>query len=219
MTVSATDRLVTENMGLVAMVARRFVGRGTDFEDLLQIGSLGLIKAAKNFDATRNLKFSTYAVAKIVGELKTYFRDNGSIKVSRTLKERATKVRQTEERLFHTLGREATVREIADSMQLRPEDVVECLELKDQVISLDRECEAGGSLADLVGEDTQEKDLDHIILHQALERLEGRERQLIVLRYFLDRTQSETAVSLGISQVSVSRLEKNILKKLGKMIS
>lgn len=217
--VSQVDRLVEENMGLVAMVVRRYVGRGTDYEDLLQIGAVGLVKAAQKFDVSRNLKFSTYAVSKIIGELKTYFRDNGAVKISRSLKEQSYKVKKARERLVHTLGREPTVSEIADETGFGPEEIVECLEIKENVLSLDKESEEGGSLFDMIGEETEEKDLLRITVHQALDKLEVRERRIIVMRYFLDRTQAEIAESLGISQVSVSRQEKNILKKLAKMIS
>ena len=219
MTASQVDRLVEENMGLVAMVVRRYVGRGTDYEDLLQIGAVGLVKAAQKFDVSRNLKFSTYAVSKIVGELKTYFRDNGAVKISRSLKEQSYKVKKARERLVHTLQREPTVSEIAQETGFAPEEIVECLEIKENVLSLDKESEEGGSLFDMIGEETEEKDLLRITVHQALDKLEVRERRIIVMRYFLDRTQAEIAESLGISPVSVSRQEKNILKKLAKMIS
>ena len=219
MTISQSDRLVEENMGLVAMVARRYIGRGTEYEDLIQIGSVGLVKAAQKFDASRNLKFSTYAVSKIIGELKTYFRDNGTIKISRALKERSIKVKRVQNDLLSKLGREATVYEIASELKMDAEEVIECLELKDLVLSLDKEAQEGGCLFDLLGEDHQERDLTRITLHQALDQLDDKERAIIVLRYFLDQTQSEVAERLGISQVSVSRLEKNILKKLSKMIS
>ena len=219
MIASQVDRLVEENMGLVAMVARRYVGRGTDYEDLIQIGAVGLVKAAKRFDESRNLKFSTYAVSKIVGELKTYFRDNGSVKISRSLKERLFKVRKTQEKLLILLGREPSISEIAQELSLSVEEVIECVEIKETTLSLDKESEEGGCLFDLIGEGTEDRNLLRITLHQALEKLDSRERQIIVMRYFLDRTQLEIANLLEITQVSVSRQEKNILKKLAKMIS
>ena len=215
----AADRLVEENMGLVIMIARRYDGRGVDFEDLVQIGSVGLVKAAKRFDPNRNLKFSTYAVSKIVGEIKTYFRDNGSVKISRTLKERSFKVNRIREQLYLQLQREPSIGEIAECVGLCPEEISECLESQSSVLSLDCEMESGGYFSDMIGEDFGDENIMKFTVRQALDCLQGAERELIIMRYFLDLTQSETAARLGISQVSVSRQEKNILKKLLKMIS
>ena len=219
MTTSKTDKLVTENMGLVNMVVRRYVGYGTDYEDLFQIGAVGLIKAAKNFDESRNLKFSTYAVGKIIGEIKTYFRDNGSVKISRSIKEQKLKINRAREILVHKLGREPTVSEIGEQTGLSPETIAECMEIQENLLSLDKETAENGELYNIVGEDKEMQNLDRIALTQALEQLTVKERKIIVLRYFLDKTQTEIAELLGISQVSVSRQEKNILKKLAKMIS
>lgn len=213
------DKLVEENMGLVHMVVRRYVGHGTDYEDLFQIGALGLVKAAKNFKPEKNLKFSTYAVSKITGELKTYFRDNGAIKISRSRKEQLLKIKRTRLSLYEKLGREPTIGEISEQTDISPEDIIECLEIKENILSLDKESEEGGSLYDALGEDTGEREMSRIMLHQALEKLEPKERQIIVMRFFLDKTQAQIAAALDTTQVSVSRLEKNILKKLSKMIS
>ena len=213
------DKLVEENMGLVHMVVRRYIGHGTDYEDLFQIGAMGLVKAAQNFKPERNLKFSTYAVSKITGELKTYFRDNGAIKIARSRKEQLLKIKRTRLALYEKLGREPTVGEISELTDISPEDIVECLEIKENILSLDKESEEGGSLYDALGEDTGEREMSRIMLHQALEKLEPKERQIIVMRFFLDKTQAQIAAVLGTTQVSVSRLEKNILKKLSKMIS
>ncbi len=219
MTATEVDKLVTENMGLVNMVVRRYMGHGTEYEDLFQIGAMGLVKAAKNFDASKNLKFSTYAVSKIVGELKTYFRDNGAVKIARSKKEQLFKIKRARTALIEENGREPTVSEIAEKTDILPEDIVECLEIKENVLSLDKESEEGGRLYDAIGEDTQERDLLRIMLHEAMDKLLPIERQIIVMRYFLDRTQTSVADELGITQVQVSRMEKNILKKLSKMIS
>ncbi len=219
MIVSTVDRLVEENMGLVSMVAKRYMGHGTDYEDLFQIGALGLVKAAKRFDHSKNLKFSTYAVALIAGEIKTYFRDNGAVKISRGIKEKILKVKRAHDQLLTSLGRGPTVEEISAVTDLCVEDIIECLEIKESVLSLDKESEEGGSLHDMLGVNNEESALWRITVRQALEKLESRERQVIVMRYFMDKTQSEVARALNITQVSVSRMEKNILKKLAKMIS
>lgn len=219
MTAVEVDKLVNENMGLVSMVIRRYVGHGTEYDDLFQIGAVGLVKAAKNFDPSKNLKFSTYAVSKIVGELKTYFRDNGAVKISRSKKEQLLKIKKARVVLVDALGREPVVSELAEKTGLLVEDIVECLEINENVLSLDMESEQGGSLYDALGEDTQENDLLRIMLHQAMDKLTATERKVIVMRYFLDNTQTVIAKQLGITQVQVSRMEKNILKKLSKMIS
>lgn len=219
MTATEVDKLVTENMGLVSMVVRRYIGHGTEYDDLFQIGAVGLVKAAKNFDASKNLKFSTYAVSKIVGELKTYFRDNGAVKIARSKKEQLFKIKRARTVLIELYGREPTVSEIAEKTEILPEEIIECLEIKENVLSLDKESEEGGSLYDALGEDTQENDLLRIMLHEAMDKLSALERQIIIMRYFLDQTQTSIAQKLGITQVQVSRMEKNILKKLSKMIS
>ncbi len=219
MTTTEIDKLVTDNLGLVSMVVRRYVGHGTEYDDLFQIGAVGLVKAAKNFDPSKNLKFSTYAVSKIIGELKTYFRDNGAVKIARSRKEQLLKIKKARQSLMKEYAREPTVSEISKVTQISAEDIVECLEINENVLSLDKESEQGGSLYDALGEDTQENDLSRIMLHQAMDKLTVTERQIIVMRYFLDQTQSVIATSLGITQVQVSRMEKNILKKLLKMIS
>ena len=219
MTATEVDKLVTENMGLVSMVVRRYMGHGTEYEDLFQIGAVGLVKAAKNFDASKNLKFSTYAVSKIVGELKTYFRDNGAVKIARSKKEQLFKIKRARTALEEAYGREPTISEIAEQTDISIEDIIECLEIKENVLSLDKESEEGGSLYDALGEDNQEYDLMRIMLREAVDKLEPMDRQIIVMRYFLDRTQTSVADALGITQVQVSRMEKNILKKLSKMIS
>lgn len=219
MTTTEIDKLVTENMGLVSMVVKRYIGHGTEYDDLFQIGAVGLVKAAKNFDPSKNLRFSTYAVSKIVGELKTYFRDSGAVKIARSRKEQLLKIKKARQALMKEFSREPTVSEISAVTNISPEDIAVCLEINENVLSLDMESEQGGSLYDALGEDTQENDLLRIMLHQAMDKLAPVERKIIVMRYFLDNTQSVIAARLGITQVQVSRMEKNILKKLSKMIS
>lgn len=206
------DKLVTENMGLINMALKRYLGFGVDYEDLFQIGAIGLIKAAKAFDVSKNLKFSTYAVAKIIGEIKTYLRDNGEIKVPRSVKEQKFKIERTHNELTKELGREPKISEISERCGIAPEDIVYALDATQSTVSLDIPADEGGIT---VGTElNEEKLLDKVMISQLLQTLEVDERKLIVLRYFADKTQSEISKELNLSQVAVSRLEKKVLKKL-----
>ena len=206
------NRLITENMGLINMVVKRYLRFGVDYVDLFQIGSVGLIKAAKAFDVSKNLQFSTYAVAKITGEIKTYLRDNGEIKVPRSVKEQKFKIERTHRELVRELGREPKISEIAERCSLTPEEIVYALDATRATISLDIPADEGGIT---VGADTdEEKTLDRVMIAELLSILDVDERRLITLRYFADKTQTEISKELGLSQVAVSRLEKKVLKKL-----
>ena len=221
---TARDKLVTDNMGLVWSIVRRFGGRGYEMEDLFQIGSIGLMKAIDKFEIAFDVKFSTYAVPMITGEIKRFLRDDGPIRISRTLKENGWKVKQAAQKLAHSLGRDPSLEEIAAETGMEREDVVLAMEAGVEVESiyktvyqsdgneiqlLDKVAAGGGSG---VWED-EEKDrlLNHMLLEQLLEELPEADRDLIRMRYFEDMTQSEVAKNLGISQVQVSRLEKKIL--------
>lgn len=216
----ARDTLFEENMGLVYSVARRFLGRGVDMEDLFQIGSIGLLKAADKFDTSFQVRFSTYAVPMIAGEIKRYLRDDGILKVSRSLKENNYKIYQERESLERTLGREPTLAELSQAMQLPMEELVLTMEAGSEVESLHKTIYQGEgneiSLMDKLPEkeNQQEALLDKLLLEEILGTLEPRERKLIYMRYFLDMTQTQIAQRLKISQVQVSRMEKRILKKL-----
>lgn len=211
------DKLVTENMGLINMALKRYLGFGVDYEDLFQIGAIGLIKAAKAFDTSKNLKFSTYAVAKIVGEIKTYLRDNGEIKVSRSVKEQKFKIERTHSELVKELGREPKISEISERCGIAPEDIIYALDATQSTVSLDIPADEGGIT---VGTDSsEERVLDRVMITDLLKTLNAEERKLIVLRYFADKTQSEISKELDMSQVAVSRLEKKILKKLKEKAS
>ncbi len=206
------DRLITDNMGLINMAIKRFVGFGVDYEDLFQIGSVGLIKAARAYDSGKNVRFSTYAVAKIIGEVKSYLRDNGQIKVSRGVKENKLKIERAHSQLIFELGREPRLSEIAKRCSISPEDAVFALDATRAALSLDLPPEEGGVT---VGDNEQERHaLDRVLVSQLLGQLEPDERRLIVLRYFCDKTQTEVSKEMGLSQVAVSRLEKKVLKKL-----
>lgn len=216
----ARDRLVSENLGLVWSIVRRFANRGYDMEDLFQIGSIGLLKAIDKFDTSYEVKLSTYAVPMITGEIKRFLRDDGMVKVSRTLKENGWKVKQAAQNLSHDLGRDATLEEIAAATELSKEDIVMALEANVEVESIYKSIyQSDGNeiyLVDKIPEkkDDNEKLLNHMLLEQLLETLEEQERELIKMRYFQDKTQVQVAKELGISQVQVSRLEKKILFRM-----
>ena len=238
---NAREVLIENNLGLVRHIVKRFAGRGHELEDLFQIGVIGLIKAIDKFDLTLGLKFSTYAVPMITGEIKRFLRDDGPVKVSRTIKENALKVRLARQRLQASEGREPTVQEIAGETGLAMEDVVLAMEASTEVESIyaavyqddgsevylvDKVVRGGsGSLGSSAvggcdGEDAEkEKLLNHMLLAQLLDTLEPRDRELICMRYFRNMTQTEIASSLGVSQIQVSRMEKKILRSLREKIT
>lgn len=213
--------LIEQNLGLVHHIVKRFLGRGYEAEDLFQIGVIGLIKAIDKFDTSFEVKFSTYAVPLIAGEIKRFIRDDGLVKVSRTLKENGIKVKYARERLGMQLNREPTVEEVAGESALTTEEVVLAMEANVQVESIyqsvyqndGNEIFMVDQLADK-GKDEQEKLLNHLVVKQLIGGLPEKEQKIIVLRYFQDKTQTEVAKILGISQVQVSRLEKRILLAL-----
>ncbi|MGC4020100.1 MAG: RNA polymerase sporulation sigma factor SigF [Muricomes sp.] len=219
----AREQLVEENVGLVWCVVKRFYGRGTEAEDLFQIGSIGLLKAIDKFDLSYEVKFSTYAVPMISGEIKRFLRDDGMIKVSRSLKELSYKTFQAREELTAKLGREPTLDELAETMGVDREEIVQAMEAGGEVDSLYKPIhQKEGNEIRLVDkleekERKEEKILDHMLLAQLLESLNKEERQLIYLRYFADETQSQVGKRMGISQVQVSRMEKRIIENLRKL--
>lgn len=215
----AQEILVSHNLGLVRSMINRFANRGHEKEDLFQLGCIGLIKAIKKFDSSYDVKFSTYAVPMIVGEIKRFLRDDGIIKVSRNLKQTATKVKMAKEKLFKELGREATLQEIADDLNIEREEIVMALdsnaypEYLYDVIHHDDGLPI--YLMDKISNDQDSNDtnlINRLLLQDILAKLEPRERQIILLRYFKDKTQTEIAKTLGISQVQVSRIEKRVLQ-------
>lgn len=225
----AREQLVKENMGLVWSIVRRFSGRGTDNEDLFQIGAMGLIKAIDKFDTSFEVKFSTYAVPMITGEIKRFLRDDGLVKVSRTLKENCWKIKKASEQFRQQKGREPTLEEISELTGLLREEIVQALDSSVEVDSIDRTVQQNdGSeicLLDRIdsqkqregrhGQDSEKEQLlDRVVLEQLLMELPDTERKLIIMRYLQERTQTEVAGILGISQVQVSRLEKKILKRM-----
>lgn len=220
----ARDKVYEENIGLIYSVVKRFAGRGVEVEDLFQIGSIGLLKAVDKFDTSFEVKFSTYAVPMIIGEIRRYLRDTGIIKVSRSLKESQYRVFKIREDLEKKLGREPSVTELAEAAEISLEELNMVLEAGAEVESLHKTIYQGEgteiSLLDKIPEkeNRQEKLLDKVLLEELLGRLETEERKLIYMRYFQDMTQTEIARQLHISQVQVSRMEKRILKKLKKLL-
>ena len=216
----ACARLIEENAGLIWSIVRRFAGRGYEMEDLFQIGTIGLLKAIDKFDLSFEVKFSTYAVPLISGEIKRFLRDDGMIKVSRSLKELSYKAYQTQERLGKELGREPSVAEIAEDLKVAPEELTMAMDACTDVESLHRPvCKKEGqemSLMEKVGQAdaAEERVVDHLLLKELLKNLDKDERKLIYLRYFSEKTQTQVGKELGISQVQVSRMEKKILKNL-----
>lgn len=216
----ARDRLVLDNVGLIWSIVRRFGGRGYELEDLFQIGSIGLMKAIDKFDLSFDVKFSTYAVPMITGEIKRFLRDDGMIKVSRSIKEMGAKVKNTREVLSFSLGRDPTIEEIASQIGASREEVAASIEAGAEVESLyktvNRNDEASIYLIDKLEEENMEQEqmLNRMVLKELLSSLENKEREIIIRRYFYNQTQSQIAQQLNISQVQVSRLEKKILKQM-----
>lgn len=219
----AKQTLVEENAGLIWSVVRRFYGRGVEMEDLYQIGAIGLLKCIEKFDFSFDVKFSTYAVPMIIGEIRRFLRDDGAIKVSRGLKELAARAKGMQEKIQQETNREITMQELAAALGVEVEELVLALEARREVESLNAPISSGQ-------EDTQVQDkladkeegehlMNRLCLMEAMEGLEEKSREIILLRYYKDCTQMEVAKKLGISQVQVSRIEKKILLQMRKRLS
>jgi len=214
----ACQTLINENMGLIWSVVKRFTGRGYENEDLFQVGSIGLIKCIKKFNSDFGVKFSTYAVPMIIGEIKRFIRDDGMIKVSRPLKEIAIKAKYMQDSILKKTGDSPTVNELAAALDIDVDELIMALDANKEVESLySTVYQNDGSpiyLMDKVdkGDDSYENMLDKIVIDDIIEHLSPREQQIIKLRYFYDKTQVQVAEIVGISQVQVSRIEKKILK-------
>ncbi|OEF97238.1 RNA polymerase sigma-F factor [Vulcanibacillus modesticaldus] len=214
----AREKIVNSNIRLIWSVVQRFLNRGYEADDLFQIGAIGLLKAVDKFDMSFDVRFSTYAVPMIIGEIQRFIRDDGTVKVSRSLKETANKVRKAKDEISKTLGRMPTVKEIADKLEISPEEVIFAQEASRAPASIHETVfENDGdpiTLMDQISDESQNKWFDNIALREAISKLNERERLIVYLRYFKDQTQSEVAKRLGISQVQVSRLEKKILSNI-----
>ena len=217
---AARETLIEENLGLIHHVVKRFLGRGVEAEDLFQIGAVGLVKAVDRFDLSFGVRFSTYAVPMIAGEIKRFLRDDSMIKASRSLKELAVKAARLREQLLMERGEEPGVDELARRLKVEPEELVQAMDSSIEVESLQKViCQGSSEGVSLMergeqGHDEQEELLRRMLLEELLSSLEPRERRHIVLRFFYDRTQTQVAMELGMSQVQVSRLEKKILSAL-----
>ena len=214
---SARDILVERNVRLVWSVVQRFLNRGYDPDDLFQIGSIGLIKSIDKFDLSYEVRFSTYAVPMIIGEIQRFIRDDGSVKVSRSLKETANKMRRKREELTKSLGRSPTISEIAEGLDISAEEAVHALDAAKNPQSIHETVfENDGDPITLLDQIADENNtwFDQITIEEAINELTDRERLIVYLRYYKDQTQSTVAKRLGISQVQVSRLEKKILEDM-----
>lgn len=216
----ARERLIEENTGLIWAVARRFIGRGPEAEDLYQIGCLGFLKAVDGFDPHFGTQFSTYAVPKITGEIRRFLRDDGAIKVSRSLKEQSAAIKTARSLLSNAYGREPTIGELSAHTGLSPEDIAMAETATSAVESIYRETgEEGFSLEDVLTDtDGEDRMLEKIALRQAVEELPEREQLVIRLRYFHGLTQDRVSKVLGVSQVQVSRIEKKAIGHLRERI-
>lgn len=212
----AAAQLIQENSGLIWSIARRYFGRGVDPDDLYQLGCLGFLKAIQGFDLTYGTQFSTYAVPKIAGEIRRFLRDDGTVKVSRSMKERAIQIRSVRTALEQRLGREPKISEIAVETGLTPEEIAEAETAVSPTESLQRETGSDGfTLESVLGDYGQEERLlDRVTLSLALEKIPEREQQVISLRYFHGLTQDACAKVLGVSQVQISRLERRAMEHL-----
>ena len=216
----ASERLVTENSGLIWSVARRYLGRGTEADDLYQLGCLGFLKAVAGFDLAYGTQFSTYAVPKIAGEIRRFLRDDGTVKVSRTIKERAATIRAARNQLIITLGREPTISEISGKTGFTPEEIATAETATAATESIQKENgEDGFSLENILTDtESEENMVEKISLRQAIMRLPEREGMVIKLRYFHGLTQERVAKVLSVSQVQVSRIEKKALSALRELM-
>ena len=221
----ARAQLVEQNMGLVWSIVRRFSGRGTENEDLFQIGCIGLIKAIDNFDITQNVRFSTYAVPMILGEVRRYLRDNNSIRVSRSLRDTAYKAIYARENLMKKNMKEPTIMEIADEVGLSKEEITYAMDAIQTPMSLYEPVYTDGGdplyVMDQISDkkNREENWIEQLSLNEAMKRLPDRERNIIRMRFYEGRTQTEVAEEVGISQAQVSRLEKNALKTMRSYLS
>lgn len=214
----AKNELINQNYPLVKSVIRRYKNKGVDYDDLFQLGCVGFVKAINNFDEKFNVRFSTYAVPMIAGEVKRFLRDDGYIKVSRAMKSLSLQIKKwvDEQR---KLGKEPDIDEIAKNFQIEPQEVVFALDSGVYPVSLsstvDSSDEQGLTLQDKISDEKDDEQMvDHFVLKQLIQNLEPRERKIIILRYYRDKTQSEIAKELGVSQVQVSRLENKIIENM-----
>ena len=211
----ACEQMLRDNSGLIWSIVRRYYGRGVEPDDLYQLGCLGFIKAVKGFDLTFGTQFSTYAVPQIAGEIRRFLRDDGAVKVSRSVREQAAMIFAARERLKNALGREPVLSELSEETGLRPEEIAQCELAVAEPESLQRETGDGLTLEGMLGSESPEESMvEKIALREAIDALPERERMTILLRFFKGLTQEQAARLLGVSQVQVSRLERRALERL-----
>ena len=221
---SAKETLYVRNIALVRSIVKRFVGRGVDYDDLYQLGCMGLVKAINNYDISFEVRFSTYAVPLIMGEIRRFLRDDGAVRVARPIKDLYAKAMATKEALSLQLGREPGVEEIAQALCCSAADISQAMDAARMPVSLYATVNDDGAreltLADCLdaGVDESKQTINRVLLQELLQSLPAQERQIILLRYFMEKTQSEIAQNLGISQVQVSRIESRIMKKLRESV-
>ena len=221
---NARQKMISGNLRLVLSVVQKFTNRGENLDDLFQVGCIGLIKAIDNFDPNQNVRFSTYGVPMIIGEIRRYLRDNNSIRVSRSMRDIAYKAMQAKEKLINEKGQEPSVEEIAKIMECKKEDVVLALEAIVDPVSLYEPVYSDGGdtifVMDQVGDASDDMDwLDELSIREAIQNLNQREKRILSLRFLQGRTQMEVAKEVGISQAQVSRLEKGALDKINHQVS
>lgn len=212
------SELINSNFGLVHSCANKFRGRGVEYDDLFQAGCVGLVKAADNFDCSRGFAFSTYAVPVILGEIRRIFRDGGTVKVGRALKEKSRNAVKVREQMAIECGRDVTITELAEKLQVSVSEAAELITVSMPALSLTVDDEKGGTELDIPTDSPEEEISEKLTLETVISTLEEKERRLIELRYFKGLTQVKTAKELGMSQVQVSRKEKAILLKMRKMM-
>ncbi|MBC5737684.1 sigma-70 family RNA polymerase sigma factor [Lawsonibacter faecis] len=215
----ACERMMEENAGLIWSIVRRYYGRGVDPDDLYQLGCMGFLKAVRGFDPAFGCQFSTYAVPKIAGEIRRFLRDDGAVKVSRGLKERAGSIRTARDRLQAELGREPSLSELSEETGLEVEEIAAAEEANAPVASLQMETGDGFTLESVLGTEGMEDGIvERVALRAAIDDLPERERSVVLLRYFKNLTQDRTARVLGVSQVQVSRIEKKAMEHLRRKL-
>ena len=219
----AKEKLIEENSPLIKSVVKRFLNKGIEYDDLYQLGSLGFLKAINNFDSSFNVKFSTYAVPMIAGEIKRYMRDTGVMKISRSVKTLSFKINRFVDDYSAKFDKSPTVEEIAEAMGVDAQEVVYAMESSRQILSLNIDVSDGDGKQQSLEEKVSDENpfdnvVDNMVLYKAISKLSEREKKIIMLRYFRDKTQKEVSLVLGVSQVQISRLESRIIEKIKKYL-
>lgn len=219
----AKEKLIEENSPLIKSVVKRFLNKGIEYDDLYQLGSLGFLKAINNFDSSFNVKFSTYAVPMIAGEIKRYMRDTGVMKISRSVKTLSFKINRFVDDYSAKFDKSPTVEEIAEAMNVDAQEVVYAMESSRQILSLNMDVSDGDGKQQSLEEKVSDVNpfdnvVDNMVLYKAISKLSEREKKIIMLRYFRDKTQKEVSLVLGVSQVQISRLENKIIEKIKKYL-